>query len=214
MALIRYYKFPKWLKWFYPHAIWDFFDVKNLKSPAIYLTFDDGPTPKVTEWVLTELKKHNAKATFFCIGNSVKNNPETYQKVLDDGHSVGNHSMGHEKGLKTHHDLYVKSVVNAKKSIDSKLFRPPYGKCTIKQYKTLCNLGFKFVFWSYLTYDFDAQLTSKKRIKKTLNYAKNGSVIVFHDSNKAFPQLKQDLPDILESLHKKGFIFKAIKQNC
>jgi len=214
MAFFRYYKFPKWLKRFYPHAIWDFFDSNHLKPSVIYLTFDDGPTLKVTEWVLTELKKHNAKATFFCVGDQVKNHIKIYQKVENDGHTVGNHSMLHENGLKTNHDLYVKSIIDAKKNIDSTLFRPPYGKCTLKQYKTLSNLGFKFIFWSHLTYDFDAQLSSKKRIKKTLKHAKNGSILVFHDSEKAFPQLKQDLPIILDELHKMKFVFKAINQNC
>ena len=211
MAFLRHYKFPKWLKRFYPNAIWGFFVQTNANQPKIYLTFDDGPTPEVTQWVIEQLDKYQAKATFFCIGKNVKNHPKIYQQILGNGHVVGNHSMTHLNGIKSEHNSYMQDVLAAKQVINSKLFRPPYGKSTVLQYKELTLQGFKFVFWSHLTYDFDDSLSSKKRIKKTLKQSKNGSILVFHDSEKAFPQLKHDLPIILAELHQQGFTFESIK---
>jgi len=208
---MRYYKFPKWLKRFYPNAIWDFF--LNDNSSAIYLTFDDGPTPDVTEWVLNCLNDHQAKATFFCLGKNVINNPQLFNEIIEQGHSVGNHSMNHLKGINTSINKYIDDVVEAKKYIKSNLFRPPYGKCKPKQHKALTQLGFKTVFWSHLSYDFDENLSSNERINQLKNNVKPGSIIVFHDSQKAFPQLKKELPIFLEFYTKKGYSFNSIPFN-
>ncbi|HIP36236.1 MAG TPA: polysaccharide deacetylase family protein [Crocinitomix sp.] len=207
---MRLYKFPKWLKRFYPNAIWDFF--LNHPQNNIFLTFDDGPTPKITEWILNLLEEHNAKATFFCVGNNVKKYPKIYQKIILNGHAVGNHSMTHINGLKTSNTNYINNVQQANFNIQSNLFRPPYGKIKPKQYKTLTNLGYQTVFWSFIAYDFDSTLSSKRRLKNIKQNIKPGAILVFHDSKKAFPQLKNELPLILNYISSKNYQCKAIKQ--
>lgn len=209
--MFRFYKFPKWFKGFYPGAIWDFFLESGSNQKVVYLTFDDGPTKEVSEWILAELKKVNAKATFFCVGENVKNNPKIFKAYLNNGHSAGNHTMNHLKGSSTNNKKYLENVLKAKEYIDSSLFRPPYGKCTPKQYQLIKKEGFKTVFWSHLTYDFDATLSSEKRIEALKSNLKSGSVLVFHDSFKAFPQLKTDLPVILNYMKDEGYQFKRIE---
>jgi peptidoglycan/xylan/chitin deacetylase (PgdA/CDA1 family) len=209
--MIRFYKFPKWLKGFYPGAIWDFFLVPSSSNKLIYLTFDDGPTIEVTDWILSQLDKVNAKATFFCVGENVKNLPNIYKTYLKKGHAVGNHTMNHLKGFNTDNDTYIDNILKAAAHINSLLFRPPYGKCSPNQFKLIKGLGFKTVFWSHLTYDFDSSLTSNKRIKVFKKNLKSGSIIVFHDSLKAYPQLKTDLPIILNYLKQENFNFEIIK---
>ncbi len=208
---MRYYKFPKWLKRFYPNAIWDFFLQEN--SSVIYLTFDDGPTPEVTKWVLDCLDKYQAKATFFCLGKNVKNNPQLFNEILKHGHAVGNHSMNHLKGINTSTKKYIDDVVEAKKYIKSNLFRPPYGKCLPAQHKELSKLGFQTVFWSHISYDYDKTLSSTQRLKHLKLKVKPGTIIVFHDSQKAFPQLQNELPIILQYYKTKGYQFKVIPNN-
>lgn len=206
--MLRFYKFPKWLKGIYPGAVWDFFC--DTKPKTIYLTFDDGPTPEVTDWVIELLASYNAKATFFCLGQNVKNHPSIFQEYLNHGHTVGNHTMNHLKGTKTKLKTYIKDVIEARQLIDSNLFRPPYGKYTSTQHRKIKQLGYKTIFWSHLTYDFDRSLSSKKRIEKLKHNVRNGSILVFHDSIKAFPQLKKDLPVILDYLQLEGYVFKSI----
>lgn len=209
--MIRFYNFPKWLKGIYPGAIWDFFLESSANEKVIYLTFDDGPTPEVTDWILMELDKVNALATFFCIGQNVEEHPDLFESYLKKGHMVGNHTMNHLKGHKTDSIKYVENVLKAQKHIDSTLFRPPYGRCTPKQHKKLKLLGFKTIFWSHLTYDFDKTVSSSKRIRKIKQNLKSGSVLVFHDSVKAYSQLKTDLPIILNHLKKENYEFRVIK---
>ena len=180
--MIRFYKFPKWQQWFYPKAIFDFYDKKESNQNVIYLTFDDGPTPGVTEKILDILESYKAKATFFCIGENVKKYPELYQEIINRGHAVGNHSMNHVNGFKTSTKKYVENVLEANKYINSKLFRPPFGKCTPKQHKILTKLGFKTIFWSHLTYDFDKNLSNAQIIKNIKFTQLHGNIFVFHDS--------------------------------
>lgn len=212
---MRYFKFPKWLKRLYPDAIWDFHtphpEDKAGFQKTLYLTFDDGPNPKTTNWLLALLAEYNAKATFFCLGNNVEQHPKLYQQLVNEGHQVGNHSYGHLNGFHTKTKDYINDVKEAAKSIDSNLFRPPYGRLTSSQHKGLKKQGFKTVFWSHISYDFDAGFSSEKRIKKTLDGAKDGGVVVFHDSDKAFPQLKAELPFLLKRWQELGFQFKSIK---
>ena len=205
--MIRFYKFPKWQQWFYPKAIFDFYGKKKSNQKVIYLTFDDGPIPGVTEKILDILDDFNAKATFFCIGQNVKKHPKLFQTIIDRGHAVGNHSMHHINGFKTSTKKYVVDVLEAKKYINSNLFRPPFGKCTPKQHKTLTKLGFQTVFWSHLTYDFDNSLSSENRVKQTLKNLKNESVIVFHDSNYSFNELNT----LLKSITSQSFNLILIK---
>ena len=157
------------------------------------------------------MNQYNAKATFFCIGKNVEEHPKLYEQLGLNGHQIGNHSHNHINGIQSKTKAYITDVQEAEKLIDSKLFRPPYGKMTTKQHKQLKKLGFKTVFWSHINYDFDPTLASEKRLETTLKMAKDGGIIVFHDSDKAFPQLKAELPILMDHWHKLGFQFKAIK---
>ncbi len=214
---MRYYKFPKWFKPLYPGAIWDFYFQENQigqndseSKGVIYLTFDDGPNPATTEWLLELLQRYQAKATFFCVGKNVQNHPELVQKIKDHGHQIGNHTHNHLNGFKTKTKHYIKDVLEAAKGNDSLLFRPPYGKLTPKQFNQLKIHQFKVVFWSHITYDFDKVLATSKRQKNTLKRVKNGSIVVFHDSDKAFPQLENELPKLLEHWHQEGYRFEGL----
>jgi len=209
---VRYYKFPKWLKWLYPNAIWDFSfsNQSNSEEKSLYLTFDDGPNPITTNWILTELAKFNAKATFFCIGNNIKKQPNLFDEIKQQGHSFGNHTMHHLKGWKTKKKNYLEDIRQAHQLINSDLFRAPYGKLTPLQFKALKKEGFRVVFWSHITYDFDSNLATEMRLKKAIERAKDGAIIVFHDSDKAFNQLKDELPVLLKKWKEQGYQFKAI----
>ncbi|SRX72257.1 polysaccharide deacetylase family protein [Aequorivita antarctica] len=184
---------PRFIQRLYPERIWAF----SRKSNAVYLTFDDGPIPEITPWVLDELKKYNAKATFFCIGENVKKHPEIYRRILSEGHSVGNHTFNHLKGTKTETSPYIKNVLLAEEIINSKLFRPPYGKITSKQSKILQKKGFKIVMWDIISYDYDATVSEEECLQNVLKYIKAGSVVVFHDSLKAEKNLRYVLPKVL-----------------
>ena len=162
---MRSYKFPKWQQWFYPKAIFDYHNQSELiKHKTIYLTFDDGPTPGVTSEILEILDGFNAKSTFFCVGEKVKSHFQLFQEIIKIGHAVGNYSMRHLNGFKTPTKQYVDDVLEGQKYINSKLFRAPYCKCTPKQHKELNKFGFKTVFWSHLTYDFDSNLSLEKKL--------------------------------------------------
>lgn len=204
---MRLYHIPKWSRIFYPGAIWDFFSAQD---KAIYLTFDDGPDPETTPWLLDTLDKFNAKATFFCLGENVKKHPDLFEKIRSKGHAIGNHGMYHFDGLKTSNDQYLQSVSDAASLIHSSLFRPAYGRIKKSQFKAVKQQGFKVVFWSLMTYDFDHTLSSEKRLQVIRAKTKPGSVLVFHDSKKAFPQLSSELPILLEEWMSKGFITRAI----
>lgn len=179
----------------------------------IYLTFDDGPIPVITPWVLEQLELYNAKATFFCIGDNIQKHPEVFQEIIKKEHRIGNHTFNHLKGWKTNTENYIKNTLLAEELIpkqNQKLFRPPYGKIKNSQSIKLRNLGYKIVMWDVLSADFDKTLTAEKCTKNVLNHIENGSIVVFHDSEKAFPRLKKTLPEVLSTLTKKGFTFKAI----
>ncbi len=188
---------PRFIQRLYPERIWAFSHIKD----SVFLTFDDGPISEVTPWVLDELKKHNAKTTFFCIGENVKKHPEIFERILSEGHSVGNHTFNHLKGINTETSKYIENTLLAEKLIDSKLFRPPYGKITSKQAKTLQNKGFKIVMWDVLSYDYDGSVSEEKCLKNVLNNIKPGSIVVFHDSLKAEKNLRYVLPKVLEFLN-------------
>jgi peptidoglycan-N-acetylglucosamine deacetylase len=206
---------PRFIQRLYPERIWAF----SREEKSIYLTFDDGPIPEVTPWVLDELKKHNAKATFFCIGENVQKHPEIFQRILSEGHSVGNHTFNHMNGWKTATSEYIENVDKAEgqmgnnskfKIQDSRLFRPPYGKITSKQAKILQRKGFKIVMWDIISYDYDANTSPEKCLQNVLKNIKPGSVIVFHDSLKAEKNLRFVLPKVLGFIGKKKRICKPI----
>jgi len=201
---MRFYRSPRLLRWLFPYAIW-----KGADKRSVYLTFDDGPSQELTPWLLETLKKAEIKATFFCVGNNVKNHPELYRQIISEGHRVGNHTMYHENGLKTTSADYLRSVKEAQEQIDSELFRPPYGKLSIKQYFQIKRLHMKVVFWSWLSYDFDPT-QSVEELKKNLHTIKGGDILVFHDNPKAANTLIESLQYVIDFLNKKSFTIKTI----
>ncbi|KJD32757.1 polysaccharide deacetylase [Tamlana nanhaiensis] len=209
-------KTPTVAKKLFPNYVWDIPATKKV----LYLTFDDGPTPEVTLWVLKTLKQYQAKATFFCIGNNIEKHPDIFNAVISEGHSVGNHTHNHLKGWKTPTETYIENTLEAQKAIDShnqnselrtqKLFRPPYGKITNKQGKQLINLGYKIIMWDVISFDWDKNITNQTCLNNVINNAKSGSIIVFHDSVKAQNNMQYALPKVLEHFAKLGFTFEAI----
>jgi len=199
---------PWLLKKFYPECIWDIkTDEKN-----IYLTFDDGPHPVATPFVLEELKKYNAKATFFCIGKNVEEHFDIYKKIIEEGHAVGNHTYDHLNGWKTKDETYLDNIFKATKIIDSNLFRPPYGRISKFQLKQLSGKKYDLtpIMWSVLSGDFDEEVTGEECYLTVAKYAKEGAVVVFHDSEKALERLTYALPLVLKNFKEKGFEFKSI----
>ncbi len=178
----------------------------------IFLTFDDGPIPDVTEQVLDILKSYNAKATFFCIGKNVKKHPEIYRRISAEGHSIGNHTQDHLNGVKTKQYRYLKNVVGAAEVIDSRLFRPPYGRITPAQISALKS-RFTIVMWDIITGDFDKTNGVEKVVRNVLDHVREGSIIVFHDSIKAAPRMIPALKIVMEELSKAGYKFSALPQN-
>jgi peptidoglycan/xylan/chitin deacetylase (PgdA/CDA1 family) len=197
---------PFWLKWIYPTLIWH----KSRKEKTVFLSFDDGPIPDVTPFVLNTLKSFNAKATFFCIGENVVKHPEIYKQILADGHSVGNHTYNHLKGWDTKNEIYLDNITRCAKLVKSNLFRPPYGRAKKSQLSVL-NTQYSIIMWDVLSGDFDTKISPRKCLQNVLDHTKNGSIIVFHDSIKAFPRLEYALPLALEQLASKGFQFKSIQ---
>ena len=192
-------------------------DVSN-NEKKVYLTFDDGPIPEATSWVLEELLKYNAKATFFCIGDNIQKHPELFEKISEAGHSVGNHSYNHLNGWKTQTKTYLENIKrcedeiyrNDSISLHKKLFRPPYGKIKLSQSRALRSLGYEIVMWDVLSADFDTEITNEKCLDNVLSNIKPGSIVVFHDSIKAFKNLEYALPKTLEYLKANGFTCEVL----
>lgn len=239
-------KTSRFIKKIFSKYIWDIPNSEN----KIYLTFDDGPTPEITEWVLEELKKYNAQASFFCIGHNIEKHPDIFEKVVNEGHAIGNHTFNHLNGWKTATEEYLENSMqmeegrwkkeeggrkiadcrmqNAHKVLPSdtlnlktenynlkpetcNLFRPPYGKIKASQSKKLRQLGYKIIMWDVLSADFDTSISKEKCLDNVIKYTKSGSIIVFHDSIKAFPNLEYTLPKALKYWTEKGFLFDIIK---
>lgn len=201
-------KSPWLLKKLYPQLVWN----HSRKQPVIYLTFDDGPIPIVTPFVLKTLKQFEAKATFFCIGDNVQKHPEIFKQVQADGHSIGNHTFNHLKGWKTEDQAYAENFVKADEQHPTLLFRPPYGRIKRSQIKQLQSLrpGLKIIMWDVLSGDFDMSLKPEQCLKGVLKHTGNGAIIVFHDSLKAFNRLEYVLPRALEAWQKAGFTFETL----
>jgi len=178
----------------------------------IYLSFDDGPHPEVTSFVLDQLNDYNAKASFFCIGDNIIKYPQVYERIVNEGHTIGNHTQNHLNGWKSPTTKYLENVAAAANYIDSNLFRPPYGKIKRFQAKQLQeNLGLKIIMWSVLSGDFDQQILPEKCLQNVLLNTRPGSIVVFHDSEKAWKRLVYALPKVLEYFTEKGYSFEKIK---
>jgi len=181
------------------------------EEKIIYLTFDDGPTPEVTHFVLETLQLFKAKASFFLIGKNVEQYPEIVNRIRSLGHTVGAHCMNHENGMKTDDSTYLKSAEDSVDLLkDTLLFRPPYGRLRKRQHQELVGKGFQVVFWDVLTYDYDTELSASECIELSKSSVKPGSIVVFHDSRKAADRLFKALPSLLKYWHAEGYRFEAL----
>ncbi|WP_414000054.1 polysaccharide deacetylase family protein [Flavobacterium sp. W1B] len=199
------------IKRIFSNYIWDIPNNEN----KIYLTFDDGPTSEITEWVLEKLDEHNAKATFFCIGKNIDAQSSIFKKIINKGHAIGNHTFDHLNGWKSTTDEYNDNIALCEHSIlnhksGSKIFRPPYGKIKSAQVKMLKKQGYKIIMWDVLSADFDQTITKEKCLENVITNIKSGSIIVFHDSLKASKNLKYALPKVLDFIDKNNFRYEII----
>lgn len=200
-------KIPRWLQSFFPNYIWR--GKTEANSKRLYLTFDDGPIPKITPWVLEQLRAYDAKATFFCVGENVQKNQAIYQQIIAEGHQVGNHTFKHLNGWSTTKADYLDNVAACGEQVDSLLFRPPYGRLKWGQAKAL-RANYKMVLWEILAGDFDASISGEQCWHNVCKNATDGSIVVLHDSQKSWEHLSYVLPRLLEYYHNKGFTFEVI----
>lgn len=213
--MFYFVKTPWLLKKLYARCTWQI----PSREKIIYLTFDDGPHPTATPYVLDILQQYQAKATFFCIGKNIVEYPAIYRRILDEGHRTGNHTFNHLNGWKVKNEQYINNILDAAKHIDSSLFRPPYGRITQFQVKVLSGISpyngsdrrFHIIMWDVLSGDFDTSLSAQTCAINVINKTRPGSIVVFHDSEKAFPRMKNALPDVLKYFSEKGYCFEAIQ---
>lgn|SRR5690554_3482394 len=209
-------KTPYLLKMLFPLRTWE----GPGQQKKLYLTFDDGPIPEVTTWVLKTLEKYRAKGLFFCIGDNVRKHPEIFEKIISAGHGIGNHTFHHLKGWGCPSRDYLEDVLKAQRefkkynlrpSDDAPVFRPPYGKMTPKQARQLQKRGFKIVMWDILTRDYRADLDPQEIFLGIKKHTRPGSILVFHDSLKSEKNLRVVLPKVLEYYTGKGFQFDLLR---
>lgn len=198
-------KTPKLVSRLMPQYHWRI----NSPDPVVYLTFDDGPIPDLTPWVLDTLAQFEAKATFFCVGDNVRKHPDIYARLLAEGHRTGNHTFNHLNGLKTPAAQYIENVRTCAEYVDSSLFRPPYGRLR-RGLRRALSADYQLVLWDVLSGDFDRALSPEKCLAGVLKHTEPGSIIVFHDSLKAEPNLRYSLPRALEAFRQKGWRFEAL----
>lgn len=200
-------KSPFFLRWLYPGLLW-----KKTAKETIYITFDDGPIPEVTPFVLRCLEDYQAKATFFCIGDNVKKHPEVYRQVIEAGHAVGNHTFNHLKGWITDDDVYIDNFKKCAEYVKTDLFRPPYGRIKRSQISKLKDLNpdLKIIMWDVLSGDFSEKLDPEKCLRNVVENTCPGSIVVFHDSIKAFKRLEYVLPLALKVWHSKGYKMETL----
>jgi peptidoglycan/xylan/chitin deacetylase (PgdA/CDA1 family) len=205
-------KTPFWLRALYPVCTWKL----PSSEKVIYLSFDDGPHPEATPFALAQLKKFNAKASFFCIGNNVLSYANIYEQIIQEGHAVGNHTYDHLNGWKTDTSTYIDNIKSASNLIVSNLFRPPYGRIKRAQLhaiKTNKSLPQQIIMWDVLSGDFDVNLTGEQCARNVMKHAKSGSIVVFHDSAKAWERLQVALPAVLDYFSSLGYRFEVISQS-
>jgi len=204
-------KTPFWLRALYPGCTWKL----PSSDKVIYLSFDDGPHPEATPFVLAQLKKFNANASFFCIGNNVLSYANIYEQIIQEGHAVGNHTYDHLNGWKTDTSTYIDNINSASNLIVSNLFRPPYGRIKRAQLNAIKinkSLPQQIIMWDVLSGDFDVNLTGEQCARNVIKHAKSGSIVVFHDSAKAWERLQVALPAVLDYFSALGYRFEVISQ--
>ncbi len=195
------------LRLLYPNLTWSI----STEEKSIYLTFDDGPVPGPTEFVLDQLKAHHAKATFFCIGNNVTRNQSIYQAILKGGHAIGNHTFSHLRGWSTQNETYLKDVSECQRVLNgTKLFRPPYGRIKRSQLRQLSS--YQVIMWDVLSFDYARSVSPARCLSGVLNATRKGSIVVFHDSVKAEKNMSYVLPRYLEHFSSQGFAFKSLDE--
>jgi peptidoglycan-N-acetylglucosamine deacetylase len=204
-------KTPAWLPRLFPKdLIWKM----PSKKPTVYLSFDDGPHPEATPFVLDQLKKYDAKGTFFCIGKNVEENQQLYREILLEGHTTGNHTQNHMNGWKTDNWTYLNNIILAGKYIESRNYRPPYGRIKISQALRLTQAKkpWKIFMWDVLSGDFDTNISGEQCLNNVIHNIQPGSIVVFHDSAKAMPRLKTALPEVLKFCRKNNWEIKSLPQ--
>jgi len=202
-------RIPAFAKFFLPHIICR---PNTNGKKIVYLTFDDGPIPETTPYIIDTLKKYGVKATFFCVGENVKKHPELYNHIIEEGHFVGNHTFNHLKGWNTPLGAYLENVNQCAEYVSSNLFRPPYGKMGYSQYKAL-NKKYHLIFWDVLTPDFDMHISAQECLHIVKKKTRPGSILVFHDNLKAKNKLKELLPGALDFLLREGYDIQPVTNN-
>lgn len=187
-------------KWVFPQAVWKLDPVRK----EIAITFDDGPEPGITEEVLEILDHYGMKATFFCLGNKAEKNPSLMQMIIENGHSVGNHSFSHPDGFRTRRDAYIRDVERAGAILQTSLFRPPFGRINPLTYRILAR-KYQVVFWNVMSYDYHHRFSPGKCLDHCVQNLKNGAIYVFHDTSLASPKLLSFLSDFLDQIKAQGF---------
>lgn len=203
-------KTPQWLKRLFPRQmVWD---MPATGKPTVHITFDDGPHPTITPFVLEQLAAHNARATFFCVGHNVAKYPEVYKNVLAAGHTTGNHTYNHLNGWKTANSNYLKNIQKASRLIHSNAFRPPYGRIRLSQIRKMSrrNPRWQVYMWDILSADFDRNITPAECLGNVLRHITPGTIIVFHDSEKAWDRMSYALPRVLEYCTQQGWAMEAL----
>ena len=196
-----------YLRWIYPKALWRM----DRHEKAVYLTFDDGPIPEATPFILDVLDRFNARATFFMVGENVEKYPHLFQEVKRRGHRIGNHTYNHISGFKHWSWHYLANAKKANELLQTDLFRPPHGWIQIGQYKTLRHCGYQVVMWDVVTRDYSRWLTAKDVFSNVRRYTRPGSIITFHDSLKSIEKLKSALPQALQWLTEQGYEFRVFE---
>ncbi len=201
------HKSNRLLRTVYPEFCWRV----DADAPIVYLTFDDGPIPDVTEFVLETLDRYAAQATFFCIGDNVRKHRDVFYQVIEAGHLIGNHTFNHLNGWKSDDDDYLANIEQCSQQmgIETSLFRPPYGRITRRQAAQVLTTH-QIIMWDVLTGDFDRTLPPETVLRKTIQYTEPGSIVVFHDSLKAFPSMRYALPRMLRHFAERGYEFRAL----
>ena len=214
---MKFFKTPRVIKLAYPGAVWDL----HQSNKNLYLTFDDGPQPELTEYILSILDRYNAKATFFCVGDNIRKFPGLVKKIIEHGHLIGNHTFNHLDGWKSSTVDYSQNIELFEEEYEGlfncrlqpQLFRPPYGKITRKQMKAVHKKGYKIIMWDILTYDFDIKLDKTRALNQIIKRTRNGSIILFHDNIKATKNLQYLLPNYLDYFAAKEYRFPIIPLN-